>query len=265
MQENGTHEVNMSSQMGAFLDFAIDAAWKAGQLTLGHFQTDVSVERKPDRSVVTVADKGAESLVRDLIRSHYPDHAVAGEELGAEGGDAPHRWIVDPIDGTQSFVRGVPLYGVLIGLEIEGEMAVGVAHFPALGEMLAAAAGLGCRWNGRPASVSKVNQLEEALLCHADVGELMRRNPTEWERLRAATPVTRGFGDCYGYALVATGRAEIMIDPIVSPWDIAALVPILREAGGTLTDWQGRSRIDSGKAFATNSALFEAVLERLRA
>jgi histidinol phosphatase-like enzyme (inositol monophosphatase family) len=265
MQENGVHEVTMSSSpIPELLDFAINAAWKAGQLTLGHFQADVSVERKPDRSVVTVADKGAERLVRDLIRSRYPDHAVAGEELGAEG-DAPHRWIIDPIDGTQSFVRGVPLFGVLIGLEIEGEMAVGVAHFPALGEMVAAAAGMGCRWNGRPAHVSKVDRLEEALLCHADVGELMRRNPAEWERLRAATTITRGFGDCYGYALVATGRAEIMIDPIVSPWDIAALLPILREAGGTLTDWQGRCRIDAGQAFATNGTLFEAVLERLRA
>jgi histidinol-phosphatase len=246
------------------LDFAVDAAWQAGRLTLRHFQARVAAERKPDRSLVTVADQGAETLLRELIRGRYPDHSIAGEEFGSDDRDSSHRWIIDPIDGTQSFVRGVPLYGVLLGLEIEGKMVVGVAHFPALHEMLAAAEGLGCRWNGRPARVSTVDRLDEALLCHADVGELTRRYPVEWERLRASGPVPRGFGDCYGYALVATGRAEIMIDPVVNPWDIAALVPILREAGGTLTDWQGQGRIDAGKAFATNGALFEAVLERLR-
>jgi histidinol phosphatase-like enzyme (inositol monophosphatase family) len=266
-RENGAlgSEVNMTTlPLAQYLDFAIDAAWQAGRLTLQHFQAGVAVERKPDRSVVTVADKGAEELLRRLIEGRFPDHAIAGEELGSDDKDSTHRWIIDPIDGTQSFVRGVPLYGVLLGLEIEGEMAVGVAHYPALDDMLAAATGLGCRWNGRPVRVSAVGRLEDALLCHADVGELTRRSPTQWERLRAATPVPRGFGDCYGYALVATGRAEIMVDPIVNPWDIAALVPILREAGGTLTDWSGQTRLDGGNAFATNGVLFEPVLELLQ-
>jgi histidinol-phosphatase len=248
-----------------FLDFAMDAAWQAGQLTLAHFQTGVAVEQKADESPVTIADRGAERLLRRLIEDRFPDHAIVGEEFGETDRDSTHRWIIDPIDGTRSFIRGVPLYGVLVGLEIAGENAVGVVHFPGLGEMLAAARGLGCRWNGRPARVSDLTHLDQALVVYTDCADFARyRKGETWARLQAATHTQRGWGDCYGHCLVATGRAEVMLDPILNAWDCAALVPILAEAGGTFTDWNGKPTIYNGHGFSTNGVLFDRVLELIK-
>jgi histidinol phosphatase-like enzyme (inositol monophosphatase family) len=248
------------------LDFAMDAAWQAGQFTLAHFQTGVAVEWKSDESPVTVADKGAEKLLRELIGRRFPDHAVIGEEQGAADKDSNHRWIIDPIDGTQSFIRGVPLYGVLIGLEIDEEMVLGVSHFPALQEMVAAARGEGCRWNGRPARVSRVSRLEDALVAHTDVEYLeQERHQSFWTQIRSATRIQRGWSDCYGHCLVATGRAEIMLDPVMNVWDCAALLPILEEAGGTFTDWNGKATIYGGDALSTNGLLFDDVKSVLAA
>jgi histidinol-phosphatase len=248
-----------------FLDFAIDAAWQAGQLTLAHYQTGVAVEQKADESPVTIADRGAERLLRRLIEDRFPDHAIVGEEFGETDRDSTYRWIIDPIDGTRSFVRGVPLYGVLVGLEIAGENAVGVVHLPGLGEMLAAARGLGCRWNGRPAHVSDVSRLDQALAVYTDSALFAKYGKAEpWARLQAGTHTQRGWGDCYGHCLVATGRAEVMLDPILNAWDCAALVPILAEAGGTFTDWNGEPTIYSGHGFSTNGVLFDQVLELIK-
>ena len=246
----------------AFLDFAMEAAWQAGRTTLAHFQTGVPVERKSDQSPVTVVDRNAELLLRQAIAARFPDHAVAGEEFGSSDADSRYLWILDPIDGTESFVRGVPLYGVLVGLEIAGEMVAGVAHFPALGETVAAAKGEGCSCNGRPARVSGVRRIEEAFLVYTDARELERREG--WTRLQRTTHRQRGFGDCYGHCLVATGRADIALDPLMKPWDCAALVPILQEAGGTFTDWTGATTIHGGDAISTNGALFEEVLRLVR-
>lgn len=245
-----------------FLDFAVDAAWQAGQLTLAHFQTGVAVEQKADETPVTVADRGAEELLRRLIESRFSGHAVVGEEFGEADRDSSYRWIIDPIDGTRSFIQGVPLYGVLIGLEIAGEMVVGVAHFPGLGEMVAAARGEGCRWNGRPARVSDLPRLDQALVVYSDCGDFAVYGRAEaWARIQGATHTQRGWGDCYGHCLVATGRAEVMLDPIMSVWDCAALLPILQEAGGTFTDWNGDATIYGGEALGTNGALFEQLME----
>jgi histidinol phosphatase-like enzyme (inositol monophosphatase family) len=249
----------------SFLDFAIDAAWQAGQLTLAHFQTSLAVEQKADESLVTVADRGAEELLRRLIQSRFPDHAIFGEEFGETDRDSSHRWILDPIDGTRSFVHGVPLYGVLLGLEIAGEMTVGVAHFPGMGEMLAAAKDHGCRWNGRPAQVSDVSRLDQALVTFTDpVGFANYGRAEAWARILEASRIQRGWGDCYGHCLVATGRAEVMLDPIMNDWDCAALLPILQEAGGTFTDWKGRATIYGGEALSTNGALFEQMMEIIK-
>jgi histidinol-phosphatase len=245
----------------AFLDLAIDAAWQAGQLTLAYFQTGVAVEQKGDKSLVTIADRSAEELLRQLIEKRFPDHAIIGEEFGATDRDSPYRWIIDPIDGTRSFVRGVPLYGVLVGLEIVGEMVVGAAYLPGLDEMVAAARGEGCRWNGRTARVSDVSQLDQALVAYTDCFGFATYGRAEaWARLQRATHTQRSWGDCYGYCLVATGRAEVMLDPALNAWDCAALVPILEEAGGTFTDWNGEATIYSGHGVSTNGALFEQVM-----
>jgi len=252
-----------ASRLQGLLDFATEAAWQAGQLVLSRFQADLAVEHKRDGSPVTAADREAETLLRGLIASRFPDHAVTGEELGATDKDSSHRWYLDPIDGTRSYIRGVPLFGVLLGLEVSGEMVLGVAHFPALGEMLAAATGHGCRWNGRPARVSSVDRLERALVAYSDAGDLAAHPSGVWESVRKATALQRGWGDCYGHCLVATGRAEIMLDALMNPWDCAALVPILRESGGTFTDWNGRTTIHGGNAVSTNGALFEPVMRML--
>jgi histidinol-phosphatase len=247
-----------------YLDFAIDAAWQAGRLTLAHYQTGVSVERKLDRSVVTIADRDAEQLLRRLIARRFPDHAVVGEEFGEDAQESAHRWLIDPIDGTNSFVRGVPFFGVLMALEIDRQPVVGICYFPALDEMIAAARGRGCHWNGRRARVSRVTALADACVVYTDSRGVSERLGGAWLQLQRDTALQRGWGDCYGHCLVATGRADVMLDPRVNPWDCAALIPILQEAGGTFTDWHGRATIDGGDAVSSNGALHEAILLRLR-
>jgi histidinol phosphatase-like enzyme (inositol monophosphatase family) len=251
--------------LDALLDFAAKAAIEAGLITLQYYQTSLAVDRKRDNTVVTAADRQAEEKLRALILSEFPNHSILGEEFGEHRGAAPYRWILDPIDGTLSFIQGVPLYGVLVGLEADGEAVLGVAHFPALGETVCAAKGVGCFWNGVRARVSPVNQLSDALLLTTDVSSMYQygRGPA-YERLQAATRLHRGWGDCYGYALVATGRAEIMLDPVLSIWDAAALLPVLQEAGGTFTDWNGQATIHGGNGIATNGVLLGPVMEIVR-
>jgi histidinol phosphatase-like enzyme (inositol monophosphatase family) len=265
-----THEKDVkmteSTSLREYLDFAIDAAWQAGQFTLAHFQTGVAVNWKEDQSPVTAADQGAEKLLRELIGRRFPEHAILGEEMGEEENskkNGSHRWIIDPIDGTQSFIAGVPLYGVLLGLEIEGDMVVGVAYFPGLSEMVSAARGLGCRWNGRLSRVSDVDRLEDSRLAFTDISDLERVERDAWSLLKQATRIQRGWGDCYGHCLVATGRAEVMLDPLMKVWDCAALLPILQEAGGTFTDWKGKPTVYASNAVSTNGALFESVINIL--
>ena len=246
-----------------YLDFAIDAAWRAGRLTLHYFQSSFDVQWKGDNSPVTIADQGAEQLIRRLIQERYPDHAIVGEEFGAEHNkDAAFRWIVDPIDGTRSFIRGVPLYAVLMGLEVEGELVVGVANFPALNELVAAGKGLGCTWNGRPCRVSTVDQLDQSLVCFTDANHLVKYGRGEaWQRITNASHTQRGWSDAYGHILVATGRAEAMLDPILSIWDCAALVPILQEAGGTFTDWDGKPTIYTEEGISTNGRVLDEIMQ----
>lgn len=247
-----------------YLDFAIDAAFQAGRLALSHFQTGLDVERKADRSPVTVADREAEALLRRLIEKRFPGHAIVGEEMGGSGTDSRHRWILDPIDGTRSFARGVPLFGVLIALELEGEIVAGVCYLPALDEMIAAARGLGCRWNGREARVSRVASLGEGIVSLTEPGSLDEEHRAFWTKLKRRAGALRGYCDCYGHCLVATGRVEVMLDPVMNLWDSAALAPIVEEAGGTFTDWSGRRTVDGGSAISTNRACFEELTALMR-
>jgi histidinol-phosphatase len=245
----------------SLLDFALDAAWQAGRITLGHFQSGVAVERKSDYSPVTIADRESEKKLRDLIGRYWPDHGILGEEFGQSGGAAEYTWIVDPIDGTKSFVQGVPLYAVLIALTKGQSSLVGVAHFPALNETVYAARGLGCYWNGRRARVSTVKDIKDAVLLGSEVGIKDNAKRSEgWRRLVDATYIQRTWGDSYGYALVATGRAEIMCDPEVKVWDCAPFPVILEEAGGTFTDWRGAPGFSAGESVATNGLLWGQVM-----
>jgi histidinol-phosphatase len=255
----------MSENLREYLDFATETAYLAGRLTLSYFQTGVQAEYKIDNTPVTIADKKAEELIRGRIEKRFAGHAVLGEEFGTtDPGSASHRWIVDPIDGTKSFLRGVPLYGVLIGLEIEGEVQVGVAYFPALDEMIAAATGEGCWWNGRRAHVSQVSDLSHAWVSFTDPASFAEfGKQAAWERLQQASYYRAGWGDSYGYLLAATGRVDVMIDPIMATWDCGPFPPIFREAGGYFGDWKGSPTIYNEEALATNPALLPQMLALL--
>jgi len=247
------------------LKFAVESARDAGKIPLEYFQTELNVSTKPDQSPVTIADKRTEERLRELISARFPDHGIVGEEFGAHNTGSSYRWIIDPIDGTLSFIRGVGLFGLLLGLELDGEMVVGVANLPAINELVYAARGLGCFWNGRQARVSQVSGLSDATLLVTDVRSCFFSGRGEaYGRLSEATKLQRTWGDCYGHILVATGRAEIMLDPIMNPWDCAALLPILQEAGGTFTDWEGNATIDGGNAISTNRLLFGEVMRVVR-
>ncbi|GAB4209364.1 MAG: inositol monophosphatase family protein [Roseiflexaceae bacterium] len=254
-----------SESLDTLREFAAELAWQAGKLTLRYFQTDLATELKADQSPVTVADREAERLMRRMIEARYPQHSILGEEEGESRPGASFRWILDPIDGTKSFVRGAPLYAVLVGLEREGQPVVGAVNIPAMGDFLHAARGQGCLWNGRRARASQIDALDQALLLCTD-SESMERygRGAEYRRLVAATKMQRTWGDAYGYVLVATGRAEVMLDPQMSVWDCAALLPVLEEAGGSFTDWRGTPTIHGGEAIATNGALLDAVLRTVR-
>ncbi len=250
------------NQFDSYLEFAKQLAWDAGRLTLGYFQSGVRPDWKEDDSPVTIADREAELLIRKRIEAKYPQHAIVGEEFGLQETEgATHRWFIDPIDGTKSFIRGVPLYGVLIGLEIEGVVQVGVANFPALNEMVWAATGSGCWWNGRRAQVSQQTDMSKSVVAHIDTASFERWGKGEaWQRLQQASYYNAGWCDAYGYLLVATGRAEVMVDPIMNVWDCAPFPPILQEAGGYFGDWKGNVSIHAAEAMATSRVLLPEVL-----
>ena len=249
------------------LDFALDAVWQAGRLTLGYFQTAVSIETKEtksDNTPVTIADKEAEALLRRLIGARYPTHGIMGEEHGQKSTNpsARYQWAIDPIDGTKSFVAGVPTYSTLLAL-MDGDSAIlGIIHLPALNDTIYATRGGGCYWNGRRARVSDTAELKDAVLLSSSInyGRFSLRKRMAWKQLINATYIQRTWGDAYGYALVATGRADIMLDPEMDFWDIAPLQVIMEEAGGTLTDWNGQPTIHNPESIGTNGALLDAVL-----
>lgn len=253
------------SELKQLLDFATETAFAAGQLTLGYFQSGLRADLKADETPVTRADREAETLIRQRIAARYPQHGILGEEFGEINAGASYRWIIDPIDGTKAFMRGVPLYGVLIGLEREREVVVGVSYFPALGEMVYAALGEGCYLNGRRARVSATASLAQAVISCTDIGSFARyRRESAWQRLQAASYYRVGWGDAYGHMLVATGRCELMLDPVMNPWDCAPFAVILKEAGGFFGSWQGEPTIYAGEALSVNAHLKEAVLALIR-
>lgn len=237
----------------------MDAAYLGGRQTLAYFNTGVPVEKKGDNTPVTRADRECEQFIRKTIHHHFPDHTLVGEEYAAEEGNPDYKWIIDPIDGTKTFIHGVPLYGVLIGVEVKGTPSVGVIYMPALDEMVSAATGMGCRWNGRFAHVSTQSNLAEAAVMSSSITHCYRRSEG-FAKLAERTLLQRTWGDCYGYLLVATGRADIMIDPGLKLWDCAAIMPCITEAGGRFTTWDGRDTIYADDGLATNGLLHEQVL-----
>ena len=256
----------MTEQIAEYLNFARNLAYEAGELTLKYFQNGIRAEYKADHTPVTQADRESEQLIRKRLQEQYPGHAILGEEFGASGsesGEMP-RWIIDPIDGTRAFVRGVPLYAVLIGVEIQNRVQAGVAYFPALNEMLSAGTGLGCDWNARTARLSDIDCLENALVVHENVTRFREDGRQEsWERIQAAAGYVSGWGDAFGYLLVATGRAEVMLSTRLKPWDCAPYAVIFSELGGYFGDWHGRRTIYSHEGLATTDKLLSQVVQTL--
>ena len=239
-----------------YMQAAAELATIAGANAMSFYRRGLTVDAKADGTPVTIADRSTEEIARQWIEKHFPADGILGEEFGTVRPDAKRRWIIDPIDGTKSFVRGVPLWGTLVAVA-EGEIVLaGAATFPAVGETLSAGLGEGCWWNGSRCAVSQVTDLSRATVLTSDMNFA-----TDIQRFGG---VTRTWGDCFGYLLVATGRAEAMFDPVVSAWDVAALLPAIVEAGGVFTDWSGEPSAFRGSAVATNAALASQVRDVLR-
>jgi histidinol-phosphatase len=255
------------------LDAAVRMAREAGDLTLGYFRRpDLAVEFKADASPVTAADRAAEKLLRERIADEFPDDSILGEEFGATAGSSGYQWVLDPIDGTKSFVHGVPIYTTLVAVLAENEPRLGVIYAPACGEIVYAAKGGGCWYRDArsseaaptPARVSGVRKLSESLLLTSEIASFAtgRKNDAlaVYLELQRTARLARTWGDGYGYLMVATGRAEVMIDPVMNLWDAAPLQTVIEEAGGQFTDWQGRPTVHSGESIATNGLVAEEVL-----
>lgn len=245
-------------------EFVAELAHVSGEAIAGMFQRDdLQVDIKDDASPVTAADRYAETLLRDRIRARFPEHGILGEELGSENEDAEYVWVLDPIDGTISFVAGVALFGTLIALLKDGEPILGVIHQPITKELVIGTAS-GTTFNGRPVRVREGRGLDQATLLSTDPVDIERRKDgVRFRSLRDRVGLYRGWGDCYGYLLLATGRADIMCDPLMNAWDVLPLVPVVRGAGGVITTWEGGDPVRGDSALAAAPGLHAEVLEIL--
>jgi histidinol-phosphatase len=241
------------------LEVAISAAKAAGEVALRYFRGALTVESKADQSPVTVADRECERRIVEVLRSAFPDYGILGEEYGEQGPNE-RRWIIDPIDGTKSFIRGIPYFATLIGLEEEGDITTGVIYAPAVDDLLYAQRGQGAFDKSGPLRVSPIEDLAEAMLVFGGPGVLRASGYwNAYERLVDHSARQRGYGDYFGYTFVARGQAEAMIDMDLKPWDLAALKIVIEEAGGRFTDFSGRTTIYGGSAIASNGRVHDRI------
>jgi histidinol-phosphatase len=255
----------MNPEWRSRYELAVETAQKAGRLALRYFDTAVNVEWKQDHSPVTVADREAEALLRQTLLQRFPRDGFLGEESGDAPGSSGFRWIIDPVDGTRSFVRGIPLWATLVGLEYKGEQIAGVADVPALGLTYRALRGDGAYRNGRRIRVSEVAELSEAQIFYSSISWFIKAGrQNEFLNLAGRTQRQRGFGDFYGFVLVAQGSGELMIEHGCHAWDLSATKAIVEEAGGRFTDWDGNADIFRPDVAASNGRLHEAALQILR-
>ena len=252
----------MAPELEELTGIARRAATAAGEIVMPLYEQHLTVELKADGTPVTEADRRAEEAMRELFARETPGFGVLGEEQGESAGDGRHRWVIDPIDGTKSFIHHVPLFGTLVALERDGEPVVGVVACHAVGETAWASRGGGAFLNGEPARVSETASLSEATVLTTSSATLSRRTPDGFARLTEEAGLLRSWGDCYGYLAVIAGRAEAMIDPRVNPWDIAPFVVLMEEAGGRLTTWAGTDGAGED-AVGTNGRVHAALLEVL--
>jgi histidinol phosphatase-like enzyme (inositol monophosphatase family) len=254
----------MIDERSTLLQAVSELAKLTGLAALQHFRPGIASDTKTDGTPVTEADRRAEQTAREWLARRFPSDGVVGEEFGAVRAEARRRWLIDPIDGTKSFVKHVPLWGTLIAVVEGTEVLAGAAFFHAVEELVAAAQGMGCWRNGTRCRVSPINALASATVITTDTrfpGHPSRRE--RWNVLANSAALSRTWGDCYGYMMVATGRAEVMVDSVVSDWDAACMQPIILEAGGVLTDFAGEHTPFNGSLIATNAALADSVRNTL--
>lgn len=245
---------------------ALEFSSQADQLVMSYYgHSGLKIELKQDLSPVTAADREAEELLRQRLLGMFPNDTVKGEEFGETLGDSGYRWILDPIDGTKSFVHQVPLFGMLIGLQYQGENVAGICRLPGCREVVYASRGQGAWWQQGDADpvraeVTNTSALKDSLFCYTAVEGFQQINRIDvLENMAMECRLSRGWGDCYGHMLVATGRADLMIDPLLEEWDACALIPIVEEAGGIFMDWTGRSTAVGGNGISLTPKLKSAV------
>ena len=247
-----------------FLTVALEAAKNAEEIITSYYTSDaMKVELKADKTPVTLADTGAEKVIRETIKQAFPDHGFIGEEYGIEEGESPYLWIIDPIDATKNYIRKIPIFGTQIALMKGAELILGVSNAPLLNELLYAEAGSGAFLNGEPITVSSVTHPKDAMVCHGGLKWFIEKGtfPGIYNFIKDAAR-TRGFGDFYMYHLVASARADAAVEAAISIWDIAAISVIVREAGGKVTDIRGQDITkDTESMVATNGILHNTVLD----
>jgi histidinol-phosphatase len=266
---SATRRLGSEAELRGWLELAMAICDEADEIARAHFRRDLVIATKPDRSFVTQADQAIERVIRARIADVHPAHGLVGEEYGVEQGGASVRWYIDPIDATNNFIRGVPIFGTLLGIERDGEMQVGVMSAPAMRERWFAWRGGGAWSRGldgeRRIRTSAVAALSDAQVLYGSASDNRTSGVMPgFDDLVAAAWRERGFGDFWGYALVAEGAAEAMVETDLSSWDMAAPLVVVEESGGRLTDIDGRRRIDAGSCVASNGHLHETILARLR-
>jgi len=250
-------------ELDNFKSFSKYLADKSGEIIKNYFRTDFSIESKQDLSPVTIADKKSEETMREIIMKEFPDHGIIGEEFGEHNKNADYKWILDPIDGTKSFICGAVAFGTLIALTKNGEPVLGVINQPILDEFLFGDNST-AELNGRAVKLRACNKIEDSVLVTTDYLNIEKyQNIKKFQELIKKVKLYRGWGDCYGYYLLATGYADIMIDPIMSPWDLLPLIPIIKGAGGVITDYKGNDAINGKSAVAASTQIHKEVISIL--
>ncbi|HKJ32424.1 MAG TPA: inositol monophosphatase family protein [Balneolales bacterium] len=242
------------------LEWSKKVAVEGGRHTLKYYKTSINIEYKSDDSPVTIADKETEALMRKMIMEKFPDHGILGEEHGRVNPESDIQWILDPIDGTLSFIHGVPLYTTLIGILVKGKPEIGIIYAPVLDELCDAAVGMGTRFNDVTCKVGNCENLEKATLLTTDIQDVFTHGfEKPYRKIMDKVRLNRSWGDAYGHMLVATDRADIMFDPVLNIWDAAPLLTIIEEAGGSFTDVKGRATIDGGSGYSCNKQLYPQI------
>ena len=258
------HNSLSRSQLQRFLSVAKMAAKAGGNKAFRYFKKNVPVIKKVDRSPVTRADREAEQTIRKILGKAFPDHQLYGEEFGWDKNAKPEfRWWIDPVDGTRQFIRGIPFWGTLVALEYRGEVVVGIIHHPAIHLTLWAAKGLGCFANGKRARVSRIGNLKNGTMTYGGLRLIPKTYRAKLTNLITQCYDDRGYGDCYGHSLVIRGMAEALLDPVVQPYDVAAVKICVEEAGGRFTDLKGRETIYGGNALSSNGLTHNQILKAL--